>query len=112
MKQMLFHERFDTPSAWGRNHLLRPLDLGWRIMKDDRLLGQRDLRAHEAILFAEVRPPVGDSESLTRSADNPLPTKLWLGDIPNDDRKTRPPLSGQLNQDTYVRVLLPLRPEE
>jgi hypothetical protein len=90
---------------------LRPLDLGWRI-KDDRLFGQNDRRTREVILFARVRPPVGAAESLTNDPKNPLPTKLWLGDLPDHEKKTRPALSGQLNQDTYIRVLLPVRPAD
>lgn len=108
IKQILVHEKFDTDHTM-RNHLLRPLDLGWRIKVEPR--GQHDRRTREAILIARVRYPAGPAETLTSDAKKPLPTKLWLGDIPNPER-SRPTLSGQLNQDTYIRVILPIRPAD
>jgi len=106
VKQFLVHESFDTQRAI-RNHLLRPLDLGWRIKEEPR--GQRDRRVREAVLIGRVRYPAGNAQTMTDSTDKPLPTKLWLGDLP-DGGRPRPDLSGQLNQDTYVRVILPIRP--
>jgi hypothetical protein len=109
VKQMLFHDFIDGGHVQ-RNHLLRPLDFGWRI--DDRFFGQNDRRTREVILFARVRPKVDAAETLTIDPKNPLPTKLWLGDLPDQEKKPRPALSGQLNQDTYIRVLLPVRPAD
>ena len=109
VKRILFHESFDINNNV-RNHLLRPLDLGWRLQPERIAPG--DTRTREGILFARVRyTPGASAESITNDAANPVPTKLWLGDIP-DTGKSRPSLSGQMNQDTYIRVLLPLRPSE
>jgi hypothetical protein len=107
VKSFLIHERIDTQRTF-RNHLLRPLDMGWRITEEPN--GQRDHRVREAILFGRVRYPTGAADTMTLDAAKPLPTKLWLGDIPGGEREW-PTLSGQLNQDTYVRVILPLRPD-
>jgi hypothetical protein len=109
VKRILFHERVDTQNI-GRNHLLRPLDLGWRI-QEERHDQSSARRTREAILFARVRHASGPAETVTKDAQLPLPTKLWLGDIPDAER-SRPDLIGQLNQDTYIRVILPVRPAE
>ena len=37
-------------------------------------------------------------------------TRLWLGELPGEG-KERPRLSGTLNQDTFIRVFLPVRPQ-
>ena len=42
-------------------------------------------------------------------AANPPPTTLWLGRLP-ETGGTRPALDGNLNQDTYVRMILPVKP--
>ena len=106
VKQLLFHEKYDTQNNV-RNHLLRPLDLGWRIDKD--WLDQNDRRTRVAILFARVRSISGDAKSVTRNET--LPTKLWLGELP-DDGKEFPDPFGFLNQETFIRVLLPVRPAD
>jgi hypothetical protein len=105
MKQFLFLEQADTQNLV-RNHLFRPLDCCWRLTEDGRDGGLR-----EAILFARVRPLSGQAEPMTRDAANPLPTKLWLGDLP-DPTRSRPDIAGQMNQDTFVRVILPVRPAD
>ena len=107
VKQLLFHERSDVQNS-GRNHLLRPLDFGWRLTEAPPGI---DHNFREAILFARVRFISGAAQSLTDDAQNPLPTKLWIGDLP-DPGKRRPALDGILNQDTFIRVILPVRPAD
>jgi len=106
VKQLLFQERLANAGVVG-NHLLRPLDLRWRV--GHVAAAGRDTSVREAILFARARPRVGAAEDLTADATRPLPTKLWLGELPMSG-KPRPALSGYLHQETYVRVLLPVRP--
>ncbi|HZZ80382.1 MAG TPA: hypothetical protein VFE62_17900 [Gemmataceae bacterium] len=108
IKHLVFHERTDVSNVV-RNHLFRPLDLGWRV--DKAPLGETNPRTREAILFARVRFVSGSAEALTSDATNPLPTRLWLGDLPNSGRP-RPGLDGILNQDTFIRVILPVRPAD
>lgn len=107
VKHLLFHERADVTNV-GRNHLLRPLDLGWRMTEAPPGI---DHKIREAILFARVRFVSGPAQSLTNDTQNPLPTKLWIGDLP-DPGKSRPALDGILNQDTFVRVILAVRPAD
>lgn len=109
VKKILFHEQLGAGTVG--NHLLRPLDQGWRFR--EALPRGNDARTREAILFARVRHDgkERDAEALQESADQPVATKLWLGDYPTSGSgRARPSLPGYLNQDTYIRVLLPLRP--
>ncbi len=108
MRQIQFNEAVNVANT-SRNHALRPLDLSWRIRSENDLAKERGVR--EAILVGRVKFAVGAAESLTGDVNNPLPTNLWLGDLPAPN-KTRPALVGVLAQDTFVRVLLPLKPKE
>jgi hypothetical protein len=108
VKRISFHERIDTQNSV-RNHLLRPLDLGWRTYRAEEAPGER--RTREAILFGRVRHVSGPAEQVTSDAQMPPASKLWLGDTP-DGARSRPSLIGHLNQDTYVRVILPVRHAE
>ena len=44
----------------------------------------------------------------TVSLDGCSPTRLWEGDLPGTAPQ-RPALSGQMSQETYVRVYIPLK---
>lgn len=111
VKQLLFHERIDAAQSL-RNHLLRPLDFSWRV-GEEHAAKKSDRGVREAILFARVNYLSGGAEALTGDLRNPLPTKLWLGDFPKGDpRQTRPSLTGDLSQDTYLRILLRVKPAE
>ena len=57
----------------------------------------------------EVRAAIAAPEALTADARQPLPTRLWLGGLPTAGAE-RPGLSGTLNQDTFIRVIVPVRP--
>lgn len=107
VKQMLFHEQFDMTHNLA-NHSQRRLDLSWRLT-DEPAQGQFDRRTREAILVGRVQFRTGSAEELTRDAERPLPTRLWLGGLPEPGEQ-RPIMSGTLNQDTFVRVILPVKP--
>ncbi len=107
VKQLLFHEKFDTTRNLA-NHSLRRLDLSWR-MYEEPAPGQLDRRTREAILVARVNFRNGSAHALTNDADQPLPTRLWLGKLPEAGAPA-PDLIGTLNQDTFVRVILPVKP--
>jgi hypothetical protein len=104
VKQLLFNERYDLQGTV-RNHLLRPLDLSWRVHEEPR---DTTRRTREAILFGRVAYANGKADALMRSTTAPLPTKLWLGEFPDRERSF-PSAPGDMNQDSYVRVILPLR---
>jgi hypothetical protein len=108
MKQMLFIGKVDVNNTV-RNHLLRPLDLGWRVDKiQDVNVGRRDRQTREAVVFARTRFASGSAESLTADTNNPVATKIWLQGIPRTG-SDRPELVGTMNQDTYIRVIVPIR---
>ncbi|MBI2803607.1 MAG: hypothetical protein HYX68_01320 [Planctomycetes bacterium] len=107
IKTLMFHERFDIQGSI-RNHSFRMLEQGWRITEEPFARGaKRGMR--EAILVARVAFASDRAETLNSDEARPIPTRLWLGDIP-DPSRTRPGLIGQMNQETYVRVILPVRP--
>jgi hypothetical protein len=105
VKQILFTEAVD-PQGIVRNHLLRPLDQSWRLQEEPR---DSDRPTREAILFGRVKYVNGSADALMRDAKAPLPTKLWIGDTP-ETGKAWPDAPGNMNQDTYIRVSLALRP--
>lgn len=104
VKQVLFFEKIDTQNNT-RNSSLRTLDLSWRIKAEH----ERGPDLREAILYARVRFQRGLAEPIT--AGNTAPTNLWLGRLPVPG-ETRRRLDGQLAQDTYVRILLPVKRSE
>lgn len=105
IKRLLFTELYDRKDIT-RNHLLRPLDLSWRVQEERR---DNDRRTREAILFGRVRYRNGKADEIMRDAKDPVPTKLWLGEFPNQDRSL-PAVPGMMNQDTVIRAILPVRP--
>jgi hypothetical protein len=107
VKQMLFHEQFDTTRNLS-NHSQRRLDLSWRLAPEPAA-GQIDRRTREAILVGRLRFRSGAAEDLTNDAGQPLPTRLWLGALPGIGQARRT-LDGTMNQDTFVRVILPVKP--
>ena len=109
LRKTQFNERLLDNANTSRNHALRLLDLSWRLREEP--LAIRDTSIREAILVARVKFTTGSAEALTRDANQPLPTNLWLGDLPSAN-KVRPPLAGLMAQDTFVRILLPVRPKE
>ena len=80
-----------------RNNALRYLDQSWRRKNQDEL-----------ILFGRVAAKSGPAEEVTQSPAGAC--RLWLG--PREPGKGRPALPGTLNQETYVRVFLPVRTVE
>ncbi|MCI0683832.1 MAG: hypothetical protein L0Y71_17135 [Gemmataceae bacterium] len=109
LRQIQFNERVDHANT-SRNHAFRALDLSWRI-KDDPLGLVRDRSIREAILVGRVKFVTGQAENLTADVNQPLPTNLWLHDLPGPNR-VRPRLDGLMAQDTFVRIILPVKPKE
>jgi hypothetical protein len=107
VKQIFFQEQLDQQHTLG-NHSLRRLDLSWRLYKEPTL-DRIDRSTREAILVARVKFQTGSAETLTADPASPLPTNLWLGSLP-EMGGSRPTLAGNMNQDTFVRMILPVRP--
>jgi hypothetical protein len=97
-----FHEAIDLEKHW-MNHSYRRLDQSWRL--NDRMRREY-LSTREAILFDRLPRSAGDAEKVNSRADSP--TRLWLGELPTSGQN-RPPLTGNMINDTYVRIFLPVR---
>jgi hypothetical protein len=99
IKSMLFLEKIDVARVQ-RNYFLRRLDQSWRLRPHDD-------DAPEAIVYGRMQRFTGAAEGV--NSDHPLPTRLWLHDLPGPE-KSRPGLQGSMTQDTYVRVIIPIQP--
>ncbi len=98
MKNILFHKA-DTSGSGGQNlrtSTLRHLDQSWRLS---------DKHADEVILVGRLAPAEAAADKLDGSGV--APTRLWEGQLPEAGKRwTYPP--GKINQETYVRVYIPL----
>lgn len=104
IKAFLFPER---TAGQHRNHLFRMVDQSWRL----RSYSLQDRSVRTAMLVGYVGRAAGTSEQMIGDNRAMLATHLWLGELPGEG-KERPALSGSMIQDTYIRVLLPVRPKE
>lgn len=92
IKRVLFHQ-FDR--SGGRNNALSYLDQSWRLRHKD-----------EVILFGRIAREERPAQELASSGT--APTCLWLGSLPAPGQP-RPPLAGTLSQETFVRMIIPVR---
>jgi hypothetical protein len=76
-----------------RNNTLRYLDQSWRLVNHQG----------EAMLFGYLNIDYGAAETVNQNAGTP--TRLWLGQLPGSQYE---PLAGTLQQETYLRVFLPV----
>jgi hypothetical protein len=83
--------------AQAPNASLRRLDQSWRVGED---------HPEQAILVLRIATRESQAEEMTESPTSP--SRLWLGDLPSIGGK-RPGLQGTLKQETYVRVLIPVK---
>jgi hypothetical protein len=101
LRALLFH---GAPGGGQQpNSGLRRFDEGWRLLA----LGEGQQRRYrdEAILVA--RTPPRNDRAETVAADGVSPSRLWIDELPGAQEK-RPDLSGFLQQETYVRIYIPL----
>ena len=83
-----------------QNGSLRPLDQSWRLS---------DSNDSEVILLFRLKRAKGPAGEMATAPDSPSPTRVWLHGLPgrgNDKRDDQ----GFIQQDTYVRVYLPVKP--
>jgi hypothetical protein len=85
------------------NSGLRSFDEGWRILAQGE--GQQRRYRDEAILMARTPPRHDRTEAVMKEGVSP--TRLWLDELPMA-KSQRPDLSGYLQQETYVRIYVPL----
>lgn len=101
LRALLFH---GAPGGGQQpNSGLRSFDEGWRLLS----LGEGQQRRYrdEAILVARTPPRSGRAETIVQEGVSP--TRLWLDELPSTQAQ-RPALSGYLQQETYVRIYIPL----
>jgi hypothetical protein len=89
------------------NSGLRLLDQSWRLAPLTTIPTptQQQFR-DEAILAARAPSVTGPAEATTTGGASP--SRLWLGALPGSG-DPRPALPGNLSQETYVRVYIPVR---
>jgi hypothetical protein len=95
IKQIAFN-RYDRSGS--RNTALNHLDLGWRLSHKD-----------EVIVFGRLAHSEGQAEEVVQSAG--APSRLWLGTLPGSGQP-RPPLVGTLTQESYVCIIIPVKPTQ
>jgi hypothetical protein len=101
LRSILFHDAGgDEPPNSG----LHRLDEGWRVVPQGEG-AQRQYR-EEVLLVARTPPRIDKAETVAQ--DGVSPTRLWLDELPGPQAQ-RPMLSGFLQQETYVRIYVPLR---
>jgi hypothetical protein len=94
LKHILFHDTGSTGDNM-RNTSLHHLEQSWRAG-----------RTNQVILFGRLAViPATEAEQVTM--DRRSPSRLWLGKLPGPG--ARPELVGTLNQETYVRLFLPVK---
>jgi hypothetical protein len=97
---MLFHEKSLSGGVGLNNATLRKLDLSWRCEK---------WNVNEVIVVGRLAPVKGDVEDILTKDGSSSPTQLWLKELPKPDKK-RPAIVGKIRQETYVRLIIPVRP--
>jgi hypothetical protein len=130
LRDIMFHEKV-KPMDDVRNHNFRALDFTWRCDKNWWPSSESsDAPLGEAILVAKAGRASGPLEELQAGNDPRLPTHLWLGTLPGTvvgtkkgDRPgdkgeeipvfaPRPQIPGNLVQETFIRVILPVAPRK
>jgi hypothetical protein len=94
LKKAMFHDASQLEIF--RNNSIRHLDQKWRLTK----------HADEAVLFFRLPASKGEAEKINRAPETP--TQLWLGELPSSG-KERPNLWGNLKQESFVRVFIPVK---
>jgi hypothetical protein len=97
LRDLMFHERAN-PNGRQRNHSHRPLDWSWRLA-----LEGSESPVQEIVLVAQVGAEKGQLEAIQDLTNLRLPSRIWLGE--------QPATQGTIQQDTYLRVLLPVAPQ-
>ena len=77
------------------------MDQSWRLAADNR---------SELIVVGRVPPTSGPAEQLLTESNGASPTVLWLKGMPGDG--PRQPAPGTLQQETFVRIFVPVTPSK
>jgi hypothetical protein len=96
---LLFHEAASGGGRELQNASLRTLDQSWRL--DEK-------NTDEVIVLIRLKRVSGEAEELLAKPDSASPTALWLKGLPGSG--PRPEVLGKLQQDTYLRFFIPVKP--
>lgn len=98
--EILFHDEKNAgnDTAAPRNSTLRRLDQSWRLSIRNR---------EEIIVVARLPSVKGPTEEVLTGPGSISPTRLWLRELPGEG-KSRTAILGNLKQDTYVRIFVPI----
>jgi hypothetical protein len=107
VKELMFHAL--AGGATMNNSGLRPLDESWRLEEKkpatpDRARDAKTYR-DEIVLTARASNVYDRAEAA--SQDPASATRLWIDRLP-DGKSKPPPLAGYLEQETYIRVYIPV----
>jgi hypothetical protein len=104
MRPLLFYTAAGMSGA--SNSTLRTLDQGWRFRPLTTIPTPPQLQYRDELVLVGRAPSLtGKAEEITASKASP--SRLWVGALPAY-RDDRPALEGQLAQETYVRVFIPV----
>jgi hypothetical protein len=92
VKKIMFHQAAGDPR---RDTPLRSLDQSWRLHHKD-----------EVVVVGRLARRDGLAEVVTKDAASP--SRLWLGSVP-EVGQPRPEMFGTMSQETYVRMIIPVR---
>jgi hypothetical protein len=96
MKWLQFFQGADGHAS--ANGGLRSLDQTWRVTKETN---------DTAILVGKIASQRGPAQEV--AAGPASPTRLWLGGILPAAGTNPPEIPGVMNQDTYVRIIIPIK---
>jgi len=103
MKALMFRGKAGTHDH-RNNSGLRSLDESWRLGEAPNLPTNR--YREEIILVARTAPVTGQADRVIQ--DGSSPTRLWLDKLPGSVPQ-RPSQRGVINQETYLRVYIPVK---
>jgi hypothetical protein len=107
IKPLLFHQASEGSR---RNDGLRAFDQSWRLRPQPEFpQGEGKRYRDEAILVA--RTPLVYDHAEEVAGHGATATRLWVGRLPGDPGG-RPAQSGFMTQETYLRVYIPVRPQQ
>ena len=95
----LFHDKAIGKLRQAQNASLRSIDQSWRVS---------DRNVDEVIVILRLRRASGAPEDLMGKPDGASPSKLWLKGLPGRDQRS--PVEGVMQQETMIRVYLPVKP--
>jgi hypothetical protein len=96
----LFHEKALGGGMALSNSSIRKIDQSWRAEK---------WNTNEAMIVARLPVAKGEIDTVLNGGSSISPTQLWLKSLPKPGT-TRQAIAGKIRQETYVRLIVPIKP--